>query len=125
MHCYVYITLISCIRNKYHIQMFKKKKNLLHNIPNRATLCLAEDFNAKTVSGHATHPAIVGKYGKGQTNSNGEHLLDIAQKYDLTIASTLFKHKVAHRTTWTCNAKQRSSAEKNTIIRNQIDYIRI
>ena len=79
------------------------------------------DFNAKNGSGHTTHPAMVEKYGKGQTNSNGELLLDIAQRYNLTIANTLFKHKVAHRTTWTCNAKQTLSGEKNNIIRNQID----
>ena len=66
-----------------------------------------EQFNIiQILTEHTTHPAIAGKYGKGQTNSNGELLLDIVQKYNLTIANTLFKHKVAHRTTWTCNAKQ-------------------
>ena len=104
---------------------YDKLDNLLHNIPNRAVLYLPGDFKAKTESGHTTHPAIVEKYGKGQTNSNGELLLDIAQTYNQTIAYTLFKHKVAHRTTWTCNAKQTLSGEKNNIIRNQIDYIQI
>ena len=94
---------------------YDKLDNVLHNIPNRAVLYLARDFNAKTGSGHTTHPAIVGKYGKGQTNSNGEHLFDIAQKYNLTTANTLFKHKVAHRTTWTCNAQQTLSGEKITL----------
>ena len=75
---------------------YDKLDNLLHNIPNRAVLYLAGDFNAKTGYGHTTHPAIVGKYGKGQTNSNGELLLDIAQKYNLTIANTLVKYKIAH-----------------------------
>ena len=102
---------------------YDKLDNLLHNILNRAVLYLTGDFNAMTGSGHTTHPAIVGKYEKGQTNSNGEHPLDIEQKYNLTIANTLFKHKVAHITTWTCNAKQTLSGEKNNIIRNQIDYI--
>ena len=54
-----------------------KLDNLLHNIPNRAVSCLADDLNAKTESGHTTHLAIVGKYEKCQANSNGEHLLDI------------------------------------------------
>ena len=72
-----------------------------------------------------THPAIVGKYGRCQTNSNGELLLDIAQRYNLTIANTLFKYKVAHRITWTCRAKHSFSGEKHNIIRNQIDYILI
>ena len=45
--------------------------------------------------------------------------------YGLTVANTLFKRKVAHRATWTCNAKQTLPGEKNTIIRYQIDYILI
>ena len=94
---------------------YDKLDNLLHNIPNRAVLYLTGDFNAKTGSGHTTHPAIVGKYGKGQTNSNCELLLDIAQMYYLAITNTLFKHKVVHRTTWTCNAKQTLSVEKITL----------
>ena len=57
---------------------YDKLENLLLNIPNRTVSYLAGDFNSKTESGHTTHPVIVGKYGKGQTNSNGELLLDIA-----------------------------------------------
>ena len=90
---------------------YENLDNLLHNIPNRANLYLAGDFSAKTGSGNTIHPAIVGKYGKGQTNSNGEHLLDIAQMNNLTITYTHFKHKVAHRTAWTCSAKQTLSGE--------------
>ena len=67
---------------------YDKLDNLLHNIPNRAVLYLAGDVNAKTGSGHTTHQAIVGKYGKGQTNSNGELLLDIAQKSDVKTLHT-------------------------------------
>ena len=92
--------------------LYDELDNLLHKIPNLAVLCFAGDFNAKTGSGHTTRPAIVGKYGKGQTNSNGELQLDVAQRYNLTIANTLYKHKVAHRTTWTCDAKQTLSGEK-------------
>ena len=102
---------------------YEKLDILLHNIPNRAILYLAGDFSAETGSGHTTHPAIVGRYGKGQTNCNGEHLLDIAQMNNLTITNTHFKHKVAYRTAWTCSANQTLSGEKNNIIRNQIDYI--
>ena len=102
---------------------YEKLDILLHNIPNRAILYLAGDFSAETGSGHTTHPAIVGRYGKGQTNCNGQHLLDIAQMNNLTITNTHFKHKVAHRTAWTCSANQTLSGEKNNIIRNQIDNI--
>ena len=73
--------------------------NSQYNIPNLAVICFAGGFNAKMVSGHTTYPTIVEKYGKRERNSNGECQLDIVQKYDQTIANTLFKHKVADRTT--------------------------
>ena len=102
---------------------YDKLDNLLPNMPNRSVLYLAREFNAKTGSGRTTHPAIVGKYRNGQTNSNGEHLFDIDEyMYGLAIASTPFKHKVTHRTTWTCHAKKTLSREKNKIMLNQIDY---
>ena len=75
--------MVPSIRQNFYDKLY----NLLHNIPNRAVLCLTGDFNANTESGHTTHPALVGKYGKGQTNSNSEHLLYIAQKYNLAITN--------------------------------------
>ena len=53
-------------KNTYSIRQdfYGKLDNLLHNIPNRAVSYLTGDFNAKTGSGHTTHPAIVGKHGK-------------------------------------------------------------
>ena len=58
--------------------LYDKLDNLLCNIQYRAVLYLTGDFNAKTGSGYIIHPTIIGKCGKGQANSNGEHLLDSA-----------------------------------------------
>ena len=41
-------------------------------------------------SANETHPHIVGCYGKGLTNSNGD---DLADENNLIIANTQFHHK--------------------------------
>ena len=94
---------------------------LLDTFPDRAVLYLTGDFNAKTGSSHNTHPHIVGPYGKGHTNSNGQHLLDLADKHGLYITNTHFRHKLAHRATWTSNFDPQHN--RRNPIRNQIDYI--
>ena len=72
----------------------------------------------------------MGAYGKGETNSNGEFLLDLARKQELVLSNTLFCHKMAHRTTWVCPQRTNEHKDKNGQIRrnpyrNQIDYVLI
>ena len=57
---------------------------------------------------------VVGKYGKGISNSSGNHLLNFSKVNSLKISNTFFKHKLSQRTTWESpNAKHK----------NQIDFI--
>src|SRR6266568_3217201 len=53
-------------------------------------------------------------------NSNGNHLLELANRNNLVLTNTTFKHKLAHRATWvsSCNYKNRRNP-----VRNQIDYM--
>ena len=46
---------------------------------NRHIIITLGDFNAKTGSGHRNFPEVVGKYGKGHINSNGEYLITYAK----------------------------------------------
>ena len=96
---------------------------------NKHLLLVLGDFNAKTGSGHHSFPNNIGKYGKGQINSNGESLLEYAKENNLILTNTLFPHKLAHRTTWTCaeriqphNSSSDGKPRRNPYI-NQIDYI--
>ena len=91
-------------------------------VPNREICFILGDMNAKTGSEHRKHPEIVGKYGKGMCNVNGEHLIDLCEEVQLTLTNTCFKHKMCHRSTWTCPEKKNNPGRKNPY-RNQIDYI--
>ena len=62
----------------------------------------------------------MGRFGKGKINSNGEALLEFANRHELVLTNTTFEHKMTHRTTWTGPTKQDSKP-----VRNQIDYMYI
>lgn len=95
--------------------------NLINSISKRHILILTGDFNAKTGSGYNIYQNNMGKFGKGILNSNGEHLLDLANRNELILTNTTFNHKMAHRTTWVC--PERKNTTRINPIRNQIDYI--
>ena len=102
---------------------YTKLDSVLQTISNRNIVIVIGDFNAKT--GSATHNEIyhpiIGKYGKGQLNNNGKHLLNFASSNNLKLVNTFFKHKSAHRTTWTSPETPRGN--RRNFYRNQIDYI--
>ena len=57
---------------------YTKLDSILRNISNRYIVIIAGDFNAKTgsASKNKIYQAVIGKYGKGQVNTNGTHLLN-------------------------------------------------
>ena len=87
------------IREKF----YTKLDSILRNISNRHIVIIAGDFNAKTdnASINKICQAAIGKYGKGQVNTNGTHLLKFSSINNLKLVNTFFKHKPTHITTWT------------------------
>ena len=87
----------------------RKKRNFLHNTginivkkypQKQYKRIIPGDFNDKTRSGHIKYPQNIGKFGKGEINSNGERLAELINNNDMLITNTQFKHKLAHRATW-------------------------
>ena len=97
---------------------YRDLDSVIQSISKRNFLTIVGDFNGKTGSGYEHCRENMGKFGKGEMNSNGEYLLELAARHDLVLTNTLFEHKKAHRTTWESPDKT-----KGKIIRNQIDYI--
>ena len=102
---------------------YTKLDSILRNISNRHIVIIAGDFNAKTGSAakNKIYQAVIRKYGKGQVNTNGTHLLNFSSINNLKLVNTLFKHKPTHIKTWTLPETPRGSRRNS--YRNQIDYI--
>ena len=113
------------IRDKYYMDL---NTEINTNISNSSLLVIGGDFNAKMGSAWKDHPENMGAFGKGEVNSNGEALLEMAKNQELILSNTLLYHKMAHRTTWTCPQRIDDHKDKHGQIRrnpyrNQIDYI--
>ena len=105
--------------------------SVVQKLKSRNACIIAGDFNAKT--GSACHDKlyndVIGKYGKGDANSNGIHLLNFAKLHNFKLTNTFHKHKPAHITTWEepnhINGRidANSQLPRRNPYRNQIDYI--
>ncbi|XP_062602942.1 craniofacial development protein 2-like [Saccostrea cucullata] len=58
------------------------------------------DFNAKIGQDNTGYERVMGKYGCGTMNENGEHLAEFCGNNNMVIGGTLFPHKDIHKLTW-------------------------
>ena len=102
---------------------YTKFDSIFRKISNRRIVIIAGNLNAKigSASKNKIYQAVIRKYGKGQVNTNGTHLLNFSSIDNLKLVNTFFKHKPTHITTWTSPETPRRS--KRNSYRNQIDYI--
>ena len=112
-------------------QFYNELNSVVTTVRKRNFLLVAGDFNAKTGSAFSDqiYTRNIGKYGKGEVNSNGYQLLEFAKTNDLKLTNTFFKHKQCHRTTWEapdringCIDSKHNEPRRNPY-RNQTDYI--
>ena len=97
-------------------------EDVVRTVSSRDYMIIAGDFNAKTGREWEAYPDNIGRYGKGEVNSNGKELLEFCNRQGLILTNTLFRHKMAHRSTWESPANHSESGRKNPY-RNLIDYI--
>lgn len=72
------------------------------------------DFNAKVGKENEGIENVMGKFGTGERNNNGDMLVEFCGCFDLMIGGTMFQHKKCHKVTWV-------SPDNKT--QNQIDHI--
>lgn len=75
-------------------------------------LVIIGDFNGKV--GDVKEDDIVGPFGLGQRNENGQSIVDCCRRHNLMIANTWYQTKLNARHTWI-------APDRKT--KNQIDYI--
>ena len=64
---------------------YKQLDATVSKILSRDFLMVVGDFNAKTGSSWPQYTEIMGRFGKGHTNSNGERLLEFASNNKLVL----------------------------------------
>ena len=74
------------------------------------------DLNAKVGSSNTNREEVMGKFGVGVMNDNGERLCDFCSVNGLVVTGTIFSHKEVHKLTW-------RSPDRKTV--NQIDHVMV
>ena len=72
------------------------------------------DLNAKVGNNNTNREEVMGKFGVGVMNDNGERLCDFCRANGFIITGTIFPHKDIHKLTW-------RSPDGRTV--NQIDHV--
>ena len=91
-----YLTLISAYaptmtnENETKELFYRSLDSLLSEIPAADKLILLGDFNARVGKDHEAWPQVLGKFGRGKMNSNGEMLLTKCSEHELAITNTFF-----------------------------------
>lgn len=114
----------SKVNPKERDEFYEELEQLIENVKKRDFVIIAGDFNARVGKTTEQHADVVGNYAKGtEPSANGIHLIELCKRNNLITLNTFFKHKMAHRTTWT-SPKTPVEPRRNKY-RNQIDYILI
>ena len=71
-------------------------------------------LNAKVGNNNTNREEVMGKFGVGVMNDNGERLCDLCSTNGFIITGTIFPHKDIHKLTW-------RSPDGRTV--NQIDHV--
>ena len=77
-------------------------------------IVVMDDMNAKVGNSNTNREEVMGKFGTGVMNDNGERLCDFGSANGLVITGTIFPHKEIHKLTW-------KSPDGRTV--NQIDHV--
>ena len=79
---------------------YSQLRTLITSVPEADKLILLGDFNARVGCDHDIWGPVLGKFGKGQQNSNGELLTCLCVELELSITNTFFKQPDNHFYSW-------------------------
>jgi hypothetical protein len=99
-------------RDDLRKNFYKSLQDTLDRLKNDETMIImAGDWNSKL--GRGAEESIIGKYGKGTRNPNGQAMSEFLSRNKLFASNTMFPHPMRHRTTF--------GVDRTTAIYNQID----
>ena len=79
---------------------YEQLRGVVGGVPAGDKLIILGDFNARVGSDHTTWSSVLGKFGKGQQNANGELLTCLCSELDLAITNTYFQQPDRYFFSW-------------------------
>ena len=79
---------------------YEKLAEVVDRVPRDDKLLILGDFNARVGNGHTTYDGTLGKFGKGNNNSNDELMLQCCTQRGLSITNIFFQQPDKNFFTW-------------------------
>ena len=79
---------------------YSQLQQVLDETPQTDLTILAGDFNTHIVADRSGWEEIMGKFGHGEINDNGLHLISYAAANNFIIGNSHFQHPQKHQLTW-------------------------
>ena len=76
-------------------QFYESLDAVVSNIPTSENVLILGDFNAGE-----SWPNVLGHYGIGKMNENGQRLLELCCYHNLCVTNTFFHNKTCHKVSW-------------------------
>ena len=81
-------------------KFYQSLQSAIEKVPKRDVVIFLGDFNARVGKERKGCEKVLGSFGYGERNGNGEKLLEFSAFNGLKVASTWFQHKDIHKVTW-------------------------
>lgn len=101
-----YITLVNVYAptmtysNEEKDAFYQELTQVVQRVPREDKILILGDFNARVGTDWETYTEVIGKFGKGMKNSNGELLLNFCAQQGLCITNTFFHQPEKNFYTW-------------------------
>ena len=80
-------------------QFYHRLQSVIDNFPERGVTILMGDFNVKIGSDNIRYEEVMGQYGLGFIDDNGESLADFCALNKLVLGGSVFLHRRIHKAT--------------------------
>ena len=94
-----YAPQVECGREEKEI-FWQHVNELLEETPRGERVVMGAVFNGHVGDGKQEDQEVMGKYGFGQRNDEGQRIVDFAKSTDLAVVNTYYKKKEEHRVTY-------------------------
>ena len=98
---------------------YEQLREVLNSVPAADKVILLGDFNARVGSDSDIWSGAIGKFGRGNHNSNGELLLCLCTELDLAVTNTYFQQPDRHYYSWNHPRSKRPHLLDYIIIRRK------
>jgi len=75
-------------------------QDLIDEMPHQESLLILGDLNGHVGSDRSGLDTVIGAFGIGDRNNEGQKIIDFCVANQLAVMNTFFKHHVSHKWTW-------------------------